>query len=207
MAVRYAELLTGPGVQRGLIGPAEAGRIWDRHLLNCAVIAELVPAAATIADLGSGAGLPGVVLALMLPGSTVTLLEPMARRASFLAECVGQLGLANASVLRARAEDMVGQLGADVVTARAVAPLDRLAVLAAGLAAPGGLVLAIKGAGAGEELRAAGPVLRRLRARNASVVRAGSGKVGAAATVVRFTIAGTRAEAASQLGADSKRTG
>lgn len=166
-----------------------------------------MPRAATIVDLGSGAGLPGLVLALMLPASTVTLLESMARRASFLAECVSQLGLTNASVLRARAEDEAGKLGADVVTARAVAPLDRLAVLAAGLARPGGLVLAIKGDGAADELRAARPVLRRLGARNASVVRAGSDRVGAVATVVRFTIAGTRREAGSQRGAGSRRTG
>ena len=207
LAARYADLLAGPGVVRGLIGPAEAGRIWDRHLLNCAAVAELVPAAASIVDLGSGAGLPGLVLALMLPDSAVTLLEPMARRASFLAECVSQLGLTNASVLRARAEDEADQLGADVVTARAVAPLDRLAVLAAGLARPGGLVLAIKGDSAADELRAARPVLRRLGVRNASVVRAGSDRVGAVATVVRFTIAGTRGEAGSQRGAGSRRTG
>jgi 16S rRNA (guanine527-N7)-methyltransferase len=176
-------------------------------LLNCAAVAALVPDGASIVDLGSGAGLPGVVLALLQPASTVTLLEPMARRASFLDECVSLLGLANVSVLRARAEDVAGQLGADVVTARAVAPLDRLAVLAAGLARPGGLVLAIKGASAEDELRAAAPVLRRLGARNASVVHAGSGKVGAAATVVRFTIAGTHGEAGSQRGARSRRTG
>ena len=100
----------------------------------------------------SGAGLPGIVLAMMLPGVRVTLLEPMARRVEFLEECLADLGLDNAEVLRARAEDVAGQLAADVVTARAIAPLDKLAGLALGLARPGGKVLAIKGAAAEAEL-------------------------------------------------------
>ncbi len=187
LAVQYAGLLIGPGVERGLVGPAEAARVWDRHLLNCAVIAGLIPVPCSVVDLGSGAGLPGIVLAMLLPDAEVTLLEPMARRVNFLAECVAALGLANAVVCRGRAEDMAGQLAADVVTARAVAPMDKLAVMAAGLARPGGLVLAIKGAGAADELGRAQPVLRQLAARDVELVRAGSGKVDPAATVVRFT--------------------
>ena len=184
-AVRYAGILATRGVQRGLLGPREVPRLWDRHLLNCAVVADLIEQRrGTLLDLGSGAGLPGLVLAMVLPDVTVTLLEPMERRCRFLTECVTELGLANVSVLRGRAEDVT--LRTDVVTARAVAPLPRLAELAMGVVRPGGMVLAIKGRTAAEELRAAGPVLRRIGARDAQVVRAGQGKVVPATTVVRF---------------------
>ena len=187
LAGRYAELLAGPGVEQGLIGPREPARLWDRHLMNCAAVAELVPEACSVIDLGSGAGLPGVVIAMLRPGAKVILLEPMARRAAFLEECVRVLGLDNASVCRGRAEEVAGRLVADVVIARAVAPLERLAGLALGLARPGGLVLAIKGAGAAEEVTRAGPVLRRLRARDVTIVHPGSGKVSPPPTVIRLT--------------------
>jgi 16S rRNA (guanine527-N7)-methyltransferase len=190
LAERYAELLAGPGVERGLIGPRETARLWDRHLINCAAVAELVPAGSSLIDLGSGAGLPGVVLAMLLPESGIVLLEPLARRAAFLEECVRALGLGNAAVRRGRAEEVAGQLTADVVTARAVAPMQRLAALALPLVRPGGLVLAIKGAAAAQELAAAGPVLRRLGVQDAAVVEAGRGKVSPPPTVVRLT-AGT----------------
>jgi 16S rRNA (guanine527-N7)-methyltransferase len=183
----YARLLAGPAVTRGLIGPREVPRLWERHLLNSAAVAGLVPHPCTLVDLGSGAGLPGIVLALMLPDVTVTLLEPMLRRVTFLEECVSALGLENARVCRGRAEDLAGQLSADVVTARAVAPLDRLAALALGLVRPGGIVLAIKGANARREVAAARHVLGRLGVRSVDVVRAGGGKVDPAATVVRLT--------------------
>ena len=184
-ALAYAGILATRGVQRGLLGPREVPRLWDRHLLNCAVVADLnEQRRGTLLDLGSGAGLPGLVLAMVLPDVTVTLLEPMERRCRFLTECVTELGLANVSVLRGRAEDVT--LRTDVVTARAVAPLPRLAELALGVVRPGGMVLAIKGRTAAEELRAAGPVLRRIGARDAQVVRAGQGKVVPATTVVRF---------------------
>jgi len=186
-AERYAQLLAGPAVERGLIGPHEVPRIWERHLLNSAAVAELVPHPCSLIDLGSGAGLPGIVLALLLPDVQVTLLEPMLRRVTFLQECVDELKLPNARVMRGRAEDLAGRLSADVVTARAVAPLDRLAALALGLVRPGGLVLAIKGAGAGREVAAARTALRKLGVRDVDVLRAGSGKVDPAATVVRLT--------------------
>ena len=186
-AERYAELLAGPAVQRGLIGPRETARLWDRHLMNCAAVAELVPPACSVIDLGSGAGLPGVVIAMLRPEATVVLLEPMARRVAFLQECVRVLGLGHTSVCRGRAEDLAGQVAADVVTARAVAPMERLAGLALGLARPGGLVLAMKGAGAAEELARAGPVLARLRARDVAVVHPGSGKVSPPPTVIRLS--------------------
>jgi 16S rRNA (guanine527-N7)-methyltransferase len=186
-AVKYARLLAGPGVERGLIGPHEVSRLWDRHLLNSAVIADLVPRPSTVVDIGSGAGLPGIVLALLLPDCEVTLLEPMLRRTAFLRECVQAMGLANAKVRRGRAEDVTGQISADVVTARAVAPLDRLTALALGLLRPGGTLLAIKGARAAQEVAAAAELLRSLGVREVDVLRAGEGKVVPAATVVRLT--------------------
>ncbi len=187
LAERYAVLLAGPGVERGLIGPRETARLWDRHLLNCAAVAELIPHPGTVIDLGSGGGLPGIVLAMLLGDAEIVLLEPMLRRASFLTECVRVLGLGNARVCRGRAEEVAGRLVGDVVTARAVAPLERLAGLALGLARPGGLVLAMKGAGVEQEVARARPVLRRLGARDVAVVHAGNGRVSPPPTVVRFT--------------------
>jgi 16S rRNA (guanine527-N7)-methyltransferase len=184
-AVAFAQVLATRGVEQGLIGPREVPRLWDRHLLNCAVVAELIrPRCRTLVDIGSGAGLPGIVLALIRPELDVILLEPMERRCRFLAECAAELGLANASVRRGRAEDT--RLRADVATARAVAPLGRLAELAVRVVRPGGMVLAIKGQTAADELKKARPVLRRVGARGAEVVRAGQGKVDPATTVVRF---------------------
>ena len=203
-AQAYAELLVDAGVKRGLIGPAEAERIWDRHLVNGGLIAELLPAGGAeagaearpirLADLGSGAGLPGLVLAILRPDVSVVLVEPMARRTAFLSECAVELGLGNVEVRRARAEELAGKVEADVVTARAVAPLDRLAVLAAGLCRPGGLVLAIKGASASAELERARPVLSRLGATDVDLVAAGSGLAGLVqpTTVIRFRTRGTR---------------
>jgi 16S rRNA (guanine527-N7)-methyltransferase len=186
LAERYVQMLAGPGVTRGLLGPREVPRLWTRHVLNCAAVADLVPRPATLIDLGSGAGLPGIVLALLLPDVQVTLLERMERRTIFLDECIQELGLSNAQVCRATAEEVTGKLAADVLTARAVAPLDRLAGLAAGLVRRGGLILAVKGAAAEEEVAQARPVLRRLGIRDVAVVRAGDGKVDRAATVVRM---------------------
>jgi 16S rRNA (guanine527-N7)-methyltransferase len=208
MAQAYAELLAGVGVERGLIGPGEAARIWPRHLLNCAVVAELVPTVCTLADLGSGAGLPGLVLAMMRPQARVILLEPMARRITFLLECVSELGLSNVEVRRGRAEEYAGRIEADVVTARAVAGLGRLAVLATGLARPGGLVLAMKGQAAEREFSEARPVLDRLGVTEAEVVEVGGGAAdldGGTATVVCFrtataTAAGTGAATAAGTG-------
>jgi 16S rRNA (guanine527-N7)-methyltransferase len=158
-AVEYARLLATEGTVRGLIGPREVPRIWERHLLNSAAIASLVPAGARVVDVGSGAGLPGIPLALARPDLTVTLLEPLARRVAFLTECVERLGLVRVTVVRGRAEE--GPIrrelgGADVVTARAVAPLDKLAGWCLPLLRAGGLLLALKGSTAADELAAAG---------------------------------------------------
>jgi 16S rRNA (guanine527-N7)-methyltransferase len=186
-AERYADLLIGPGVERGLVGPAEAVRIWDRHILNCAVVADLVPDQCVLADLGSGAGLPGIVLALLRPEADVLLIESMARRTAFLTECVDTLGLSRVRVIRGRAEDLAGEISADIVTARAVAPLSKLAGWAIGLCRPGGTVLAIKGASAQSEVTESRAVLRQLGISDLAVLQVGSDRVDPPATVVRFT--------------------
>lgn len=169
----FARLLAGPGVERGLIGPRERDRLWERHLLNCAGSAELLGPGEAVLDLGSGAGLPGLVLALLRPDLTVELVEPLLRRATFLTEAVAELGLGNVTVTRARAEDLPGR-AADAVTARAVAPLHRLAGWAMPLLRPGGRLLALKGARAQEELASSTVSLRRAGAADADVVRVGS---------------------------------
>ncbi len=192
-AEQYAALLTGVGVERGIVGPGEAARIWDRHVLNCGAIARLLPAAGAIVDLGSGAGLPGIVLAILRPESRITLLEPMARRVGFLQECASALGLGNVDVVRGRAEELGGRLAADVVTSRAVAPLEKLAGLSAGLARPGGRVLAIKGSSAAAELARSRLVLARLGIADARVVTVASASGQITTTLVTFTAGVPRA--------------
>jgi 16S rRNA (guanine527-N7)-methyltransferase len=151
LAERYAALLVGPGTERGLLGPREASRLWPRHLLNCAVLAPHIPPGASVCDLGSGAGLPGLVIAILRPDVRMTLLEPLLRRSVFLGEAVTSLGLPHVQVRRGRAEDVAGSLTVDVVAARAVAPLERLVSWSMPLLRPGGVLLALKGAAAAEE--------------------------------------------------------
>jgi 16S rRNA (guanine527-N7)-methyltransferase len=185
-AVRYAELLADAGVRRGLIGPREVPRLWERHLLNCAVLSEVIPQGVSVCDVGSGAGLPGIPLALTRPDLSITLLEPLLRRTTFLEEVVRLLGLTEVTVVRGRAEEMVGKLPAvDVVTARAVAPLDRLAGWGLPLLRPHGEMSVLKGDTAEEELKAARAALSRLGAVETSVVQVGEGIVDPLATVVR----------------------
>jgi 16S rRNA (guanine527-N7)-methyltransferase len=192
LAVAYAEALMTDGVVRGLIGPREAPRIWDRHLLNCAVVGELIPPDASVADVGSGAGLPGIVLAVARPDLSVILVEPLARRTVFLTEVVTALGLDRVRVIRARAEDCVGRpdsppgFPVDVVTARAVAPLDRLAAWCLPLASVGGRVLALKGESAADEVAAHADKIGRLGG-NVPVIRCcGEGLLTEATTVVEI---------------------
>jgi 16S rRNA (guanine527-N7)-methyltransferase len=187
-AREYAELLGTEGVTRGLIGPRETERLWERHLLNCAVVDELLPERGELVDIGSGAGLPGLVFAMLRPSMRLVLVESMLRRCVFLEECVDRLGLENVRVVRGRAEDLAGTIRADLATARAVAPLERLAGWAAGLLRPGGELLAIKGQSAADELEAAKPGLRRLHARSGGVLHVGRGRVVSATTVVRVVI-------------------
>lgn len=159
---RYADLLATDGVVRGLIGPREVPRIWDRHITNCALLAGVLPPGATVADIGSGAGLPGLVLALARPDATVTLVEPLLRRTTFLEEVVAALELTNVVVRRDRADALHGHQRFDVVTARAVAPLERLLGWCMPLVAPDGALIAMKGDAAEAEIAEAAPVLTRL---------------------------------------------
>ncbi|MEV0896905.1 16S rRNA (guanine(527)-N(7))-methyltransferase RsmG [Actinoplanes sp. NPDC049802] len=153
LAAHYTQLLATDGVVRGLIGPREAPRLWERHLLNCGVMSQLIAPGASVVDVGSGAGLPGLVLAIARPDLAVTLVEPLARRTAFLTEAVADLNLGNVTVLRGRAEEVIDALpGADVVTARAVAALDKLAGWCLPLAAVGGRLLAMKGSSAADEI-------------------------------------------------------
>ena len=151
---RYVDILTSRGVEWGLLGPREADRVWDRHILNCAALSSLIAADRSVADVGSGAGLPGIPLALLRSDLRVTLIEPLLRRFTFLAETVDQLGIADrVEVIRSRAEDH--HQSYDVVVARAVAPLDRLIGWCDALRTKGGLILALKGESAAEEVAAA----------------------------------------------------
>jgi 16S rRNA (guanine527-N7)-methyltransferase len=159
LAQRYAELLVGPGVERGLIGPREHDRMWTRHLLNCARVAPAVPVGAQVVDVGSGAGLPGLPLALARPDLQMMLVEPLLRRSEFLHEVVADLGLP-VTVRRCRGEQ-IEPASADVVVARAVAPLGRLARTCLPALRPGGLLVALKGRSAQQELADAGAELRR----------------------------------------------
>lgn len=185
LAVEYARRLGTDGVVRGLIGPREADRIWDRHLLNCAVIGGLIPSGASVTDVGSGAGLPGIVLAVARPDLTVVLVESLARRTDFLTEVVADLGLDNVSVVRIRAEDAVDTVRpADVVTARAVAPLDRLAAWCLPLTRVGGRLLALKGASAGDEVVEHRAAVARLGGAEPVVRTCGMGLLDAPTTVI-----------------------
>ena len=185
LAERYVDLLATEAVVRGLIGPREAPRLWERHLLNCAVLGHVIPEGATVCDLGSGAGLPGVVLAIARPDLEVTLVEPLLRRTSFLEEAVDELGLDRVQVVRARAEDLHGEASFDVVTSRAVAPLGRLLGWSVPLVAADGVVLAMKGSSAREEIRGAGKVLRRLGCAAPEVLELGAEILDPPTTAIR----------------------
>lgn len=184
---RYGELLATDGVERGLLGPREVPRLWERHLLNCAVVAAPggpLPHGCTVLDIGSGAGLPGLVWAIVRPDCRVTLVEPLLRRAEFLTEAVAALSLADrVSVLRARAEALTAQ--ADVVTARAVAPLTRLADWSMPAVRVGGVLLALKGDRADAEVAEARENLVSWGATDITVLTCGQGEVDPPTTVVR----------------------
>ena len=200
-AARYVAMLAGDGVVRGLIGPREVPRLWDRHVLNSVALAEAVPQGARVVDVGSGAGLPGIPLGLARPDLRLTLVEPMARRVEFLQDVVTALG-APWQVVRGRAEErsVVRAVGpVDVVTARAVAPLPRLVGWCRGLLAPGSQLIALVGARAAAgvpdlvpELEAAG--MRDVHTRAVGV------ELGAAATTVVVMTRGGSARSAAASG-------
>ena len=143
----YAQFLATAGIERGLIGPREGERIWERHIFNCLPVTQLIPQGASLFDIGSGAGLPGIVIALARPDLTVTLIEPLERRVAFLNEAVEGL---NIEVIRGRAQDV--KKSADFVTARAVAPLEKLKKMSWHMVKTGGSLLAMKGEGASAEM-------------------------------------------------------
>ena len=187
--MRFVEHLATSGLQRGLIGPREVPRLWSRHLLNCAVVAELVPPGSTVADVGSGAGLPGIALVLRRPDLRVVLVEPLQRRVDWLHEVVADLGLQDqVEIRRARAEQLAGVVAVPVVTARAVAPLDRLATWSLPLLRPGGELLAMKGATAQQEVDATAAQVRKAGGISTSIVRLGSGVLDQEVTVVRIRV-------------------
>lgn len=173
LAEAYAAMLATDGVVRGLIGPREAPRLWDRHLLNCAVLGEAIPQGVSVCDVGSGAGLPGLVLAIARPDLRITLVEPLLRRTTFLEEVVDQLGLTQVTVQRGRAEEVKERHGFDVVTSRAVAPLERLLQWSMPLVAPEGALVAMKGSSVEAEIEVARPTLRKLRCAEPEILTLG----------------------------------
>lgn len=202
-AEEYVRVLADEGVLRGLIGPSEPGRLWSRHVLNSAVLGEAIGAGLRVVDIGSGAGFPGIPLAIARPDLDVVLVEPLLRRTVFLDEVVERLSLANVSVVRGRAEekaiiDRVG--GADVVTSRAVAPLDRLARWSAPLIRIGGQFVALKGRSAEQEI-----VDHRAAAERVGLSGLRVRVVGSALAEPTMVIVGDRIETAEDLRA-AKRT-
>ncbi|MCW1959348.1 MAG: 16S rRNA (guanine(527)-N(7))-methyltransferase RsmG [Mycobacterium sp.] len=186
IARRYADLLADVRVERGLIGPREVDRLWERHILNSAAVAELVEPGARVIDVGSGAGLPGLPLAIARPDLSVTLLEPMLRRTDFLIEAVGELGV-TVVVVRGRAEEKgirneIG--GADVVVSRAVADLEKLTRWCVPLIRPGGRMLALKGDRAEAEVVEHQAAMKRLGIAEVEVVRCGTSYLSPPTTVV-----------------------
>lgn len=184
-AERFADLLAAEATVRGLIGPREVPRLWERHLLNCALVTDLVAPGNSVCDIGSGAGLPGLVMAIRRPDLRVTLVEPLLRRTSFLDEVVTALALENVTVLRARAEELHGREVFDVVTSRAVAPMERLSRWSLPLVRSGGQFLAMKGSSVQAELDAASSVIRRCRGRVEGVVELGAEMLDHPVRVVR----------------------
>lgn len=189
----YVDLLRGDGIERGLLGPREGSRIWQRHVLNCAAIAPIFDPGARLCDVGTGAGLPGIVLALARPDLSVTLLDPLLRRVRFLREAVSALEVDNAEVIRGRAEQLSGTVPFDAVTARAVASLDVLAGWCLPLVRVGGEVVALKGSTAEEEVRGARSALRSLGADSVTIETWGGGFVQPPTTVVRIRSGSSKA--------------
>ena len=183
LASAFAEHLATTAVERGLLGPREVPRLWSRHILNCAAIAPLVPSNARLVDVGSGAGLPGLALAIARPDLEVSLVEPLLRRVTWLQEVAEDLDLPNVTVVRGRAEELPTDW-ADVATARAVAPLAKLTAWCLPLVRPGAALLAIKGRSAAGEVQEISSLLPSLGATSWRVVEVGRGILEEPTTVV-----------------------
>ncbi|MDN5893644.1 MAG: 16S rRNA (guanine(527)-N(7))-methyltransferase RsmG [Nocardioides sp.] len=186
----YAVSLATEGVVRGLIGPRETPRLWERHLLNCAVLGEVIPQGATLCDIGSGAGLPGLVLAIARADLQITLVEPLLRRTTYLTEVVEELNLTNVEVIRGRADVLHGDRTFDVVTSRAVAPIDRLLEWSMPLVAPRGALVAMKGSSVRDEITKAAATLERFGCAEPEIQELGVGIVDPQAWAVRVAWAG-----------------
>lgn len=186
LARRYAALLIRDSDTLGLLGPREMPKLWSRHILNSAVVSELVPDGVTVADVGSGAGLPGIPMAIAQPNAHFTLIEPMERRSDWLKAVVAELGLENVSVLRARAEE-VGEVF-DLVTARAVSALPKLLRLTVPLTRHGGAIIALKGSKAAEEIEEAKKLSKKLKIVGFEVIHTGAQILDETTLVVRTTL-------------------
>lgn len=192
LAEAYVARLATDGVTRGLVGPREVPRLWDRHVLNCACLAAVVAPSASLADLGAGAGLPGLVLAIARPDLEVTLVEPLLRRTVFLNEVVTELGLTNVVIHRGRAESLHGLATFDVVTSRALAPLDRLLTWSMPLVAQDGAVLAMKGASVPDEIAQAAVILASFDCAPPELLTLVQADGVSTTTVLRVSWSGTR---------------
>ena len=188
LAAQFVEHLATSGIERGLLGPREIPRLWGRHVLNCAVVEALIYPGAKVCDVGSGAGLPGVALAIARPDISMILIEPLERRICWLEEVVADLGLSNVEVRRARAEQLVGTLDADFVTARAVSALVQLAGLTMPLVGKRGTVLAIKGRSAEAEVAKASKIIAKLGGQSTDIVSLGAEILPEPTTVVRIVV-------------------
>ena len=183
LARGYAAALARDSDTLGLLGPRELEILWSRHILNSAVVAELVEDGKTVADVGSGAGLPGIPMAIAQPNAHFTLIEPMERRSDWLKQQVAELGLTNVEVLRARAEE-VGSVY-DIVTARAVSNLSKLLRLTVDLIRDGGELLALKGSKAAEEIAEAQKLAKKLKIAGFDLLTVGGEHLADPTTVVR----------------------
>jgi 16S rRNA (guanine527-N7)-methyltransferase len=188
VARSFTNELARRGEELGLIGPLELPRLWTRHILNSALVAPLLEAGASVGDVGSGAGLPGLVLAIARPDVTMTLIEPMERRCDWLRGEADRLGLENVRVVRARAEDVADELVLDQVTARAVSALSKLIPLTVPLVRSGGQLILMKGARVDDEVAAARKVILRKRLEDVEVLELGVGVVEETTRVFRATV-------------------
>ena len=187
VAERFVEHLVTTGIEWGLLGPREVPRMWERHVLNCAVVHELLPQGALVADVGSGAGLPGIALAIARPDVQFVLIEPLERRVDWLNMVIEDLELQNVDVVRARSEQVVDSVDVDIVTARAVSAMKSLIPMTVPLLHGKGELLAIKGRSAPAELDKADKVLRKFKTKGSEVLTIGDELLEVPTTVARLT--------------------
>lgn len=187
IAERFVEHLVTTGIEWGLLGPREIPRMWDRHVLNCAVVHELIPTGSVVADVGSGAGLPGLALAIARPDVQFVLIEPLERRVDWLDMVVTDLGLDNVDVIRARSEQVFDTVDVDIVTARAVSAMKSLVPMTVPLLHGQGVLLAIKGQSAAVEIEKAEKILRKFKTKKSEVLTVGDELLEVPTTVARLT--------------------